>query len=42
MPPITETRGDFHYDAEGNFISLRQATLPEDFERVPMSHLEKF
>ncbi len=39
---IAEVRGDFYYDAEGNLLGHRTASLPEGFERRPMSHKEKF
>jgi serine protease len=42
LPPIAEIRGDFYYDADGEFIGIRHATLPEMHTRVPMSHIEKF
>ncbi len=42
LPAIAEVRGDFYYDAEGKLIGSRAASLPEGFERVPMSHKEKF
>jgi hypothetical protein len=39
---VAEVRGDFYYDAQGNLIGHRDAELPANFERRPMSHKEKF